>query len=245
MACGSAEVIQSRVSSAEAVCPRCGAPNEVSLWNVLEADLNPERAAALASGDLLVERCPSCKGPVPLDYPLFYVDRTRKVAAFYPAHRGEKSALETAFVQAVTRVGGVDLSDLRRREIEMRLVAEPHELVEKVAAWQAGLDDRILELLKVQLLEELAASNPDRRLCDATFTNTADEGAKLEFLLFAHPAGDDEAVVPANAGIALPYEAYRRLARSGAVLAAVDRRYAPTVDAAWARDVLARLRAGE
>ena len=252
-------VVQSRVTEGAIACPSCGKPSQVSMWDVLEADCNPERAGQLASGRLLVHTCPHCGELVPLDYPLFYIDRARKVAAFYPAGQGDLDAIRTVFVQAVGRFHGIELSQLRKQEFAMRVVPERHQLPEKVLAWRAGLDDRLLEVLKASLLAELQARNPELGLCDAQLTEASadpeagrpegEAGARdragaqgtLGFTLFARAKNPDGTAqtVPANAGITLPIEAYRRLERSLDVRQQADLHRSPVVDAAWARKVIA------
>lgn len=238
--------LQSKTTEAVLACPSCGHENQVVTWDLLEATRNPERAAQLASGQLLVHACPNCGTLIPLNYPLFYVDRDRKVAAYYPAGQGELPALATLFTQAVNRFHGVDLSSLRRQEFEMRVVPERHELAEKVNAWQAGLDDELLEVFKVSLLRELSARNLDLHLADLQFTGLRDAptpddpNAKLEFILFSEQVNDkgEPEVVPANAQIAIPVEAYRRLAKSLDVRIQIDRSHSPIVNRAWANEIL-------
>ncbi len=241
-------VIQSHIDEGDVRCPSCGHVDQVTMWEVLEATCNPERAAQLASGQLLVHACPQCGALVPLDYPLFYLDRDRKQAAYYPAGQGDLAAIATAFTQAVSRFHGIELSQLRKREFAMRVVPERHQLAEKVTAWRAGLDDELLEVFKASLLRELQGRNPDLNLCDLQLTgvsggtgNAGDPDAKLDFVLFsqAEDADGKPEAVPANAGISLPVEAYRRLGRSLDVRQQIDLHRSPVVDAAWAQRVLA------
>ena len=236
--------LQSKYTEGTATCPSCGATFDVVMWDRLEAACNPERAAQLATGSLLVARCPSCGAFVPLDYPLFYVDRERKVAAYYPAGRGGLDAVRSAFVAANIRFADVDLGSLRRQEFEMRVAPHRHQLVEKVAAWRAGLDDRSLEVLKAQLLAELKGRYPERSLADIQFTGMDAAGEKLVFDLFARAdgsVGEDEAgeVVPAGSGISIPRGFYRAVAASADLHVEMDRNsHEPVIDAAWARKVL-------
>lgn len=239
--CSGQVTIQSRAIEGTVPCPRCGASVETVSWSLLEATCNPERAASLANGSLLVATCSCCGTLIPLDYPLFYVDRDRKVAAYYPAGQGDLEAIKTAFVQAVMRLGGVDLGSLRRQEFAMRVVPARHELAEKVCAWQAGLDDELLEVFKASLLQELQARNPELGLTDLQFTGLeggglGEEGCKLGFVLFT---SDGDETVPCGAAISLPEEAYRRLASSLEVRSQIDGHRSPVVDGAWGREVLA------
>ncbi len=245
--CPNRAVIQSKATEGSVICPSCGAVSQTVMWELLEASCNPERAAQLASGQLLVHGCPQCGTLIPLDYPLFYIDRDRKVAAYYPAGQGDLSAIQTLFTQASMRFRDVDLPSLRRQEFALRVVPQRHQLPEKVTAWHMGLDDELLEVFKASLLRELQAQNPDLGLADLQLVgltgadSVADPTAKLEFVLFKRKEGPDgePEVVPADTQVTLPVEAYRRLARSLEVCVQIDRRRSPVVDAAWAQEVLA------
>jgi|GEM_PF-3577143 len=237
--------IQSKITEGAVKCPSCGAVSQATMWDVLEAKCNPERAAQLASGELLVHRCPECGVLVPLDYPLFYVDRDRKVAAFYPAGQGELEAICTLFVQANQRFAGIDLVSLRKNEFEMRVTPTRYELAEKVTAWQAGLNDKVLEVFKAVLLRELKGRNPEAGFCEIQLVGAQGEGAdqKLEFTLFVQKEGADgkPEVVPAGAGVTMPRAAYAQLGANVDVRCEIDRLYTPVVNAAWAQETLAAI----
>ncbi len=245
--CGGKAVIQSKYTEGTASCPSCGASFDVVMWDRLEAVCNPERTAQLATGALLVAKCPTCGAVVPLDYPLFYIDREHKAAAYYPAGRGELDAIRSAFVAASIRFADVDLGSLRRQEIEMRVTPHRHQLVEKVTAWRAGLDDRSLEVLKAQLLDELRGRYPERAFADIQFTGMDAAGEKLVFDLFAQADGAADGsiedgpseVVPAGQGISIPLSFYRAVASSADLHVEMDRdSHEPVIDSAWARRVL-------
>lgn len=169
MSCSEREVIQSKVVQDAVVCPSCGAADQVDVWERIEATCNPERAAQLASGQIFVHTCSKCGAIVPLDYPLFYIDRDRHVAAFYSAGEGEPEELKRAFTQLVIKFRGVELSTLGKGEFEVRIAPERYGLVEKAAVWGAGLNDKVVEVLKASLLEELSSRYPERGFVDAQF----------------------------------------------------------------------------
>ena len=205
--------VQSRYSEGSIVCPACGRPEGVIMWDLLEADCNPERAEQLAQGDLFVHRCSHCEALLPLDYPLMYVDRTRKVAAYYPAGQGSLDAVMALFVGANQRFRGVDLSELAGAGCTLRVTPTRYGLAEKVTVWQAGLDDRIYEVFKQMLLEELTERNAASGLSDLQLVGVADDGAALVFTLFAEQPGEDGTVVnmPLGSDVTVPRAAYDRL----------------------------------
>lgn len=238
MSCGEREVIQSKTTPDVVACPSCGACDPVDVWDRIEATCNPERAAQLASGQIFIHTCLHCGALVPLDYPLFYIDRDRRVAAFYPAGEGDEASLKQAFTQLVIKFRGVELSSLGKAEFEVRLVPRRHELVEKAAVWNAGLNDKVVEVLKANLLEELGRRYPDRGFVDAQFGSLAGDGAErsIEVLLF------DEQDTP-GVGIRVPFAAYRTLANDIEVRTQFDKHRTPVVDGAWGRTVLDAVRA--
>lgn len=242
-------VIQSRYTQGSIVCPACGRPDGVLMWDLLEADCNPERAEQLAKGDLFVHRCAQCGALVPLDYPLLYVDRTHRGAVYYPAGQGSFDAICALFSEATQRFRGIDLNALRRDGIAMRVAPHRYELSEKATVWTAGLDDRIYGVLKLMLLEELNERNPSCGFCDIQLTEVEGEhpDRNLVFRLFVEEVGEDGAVVatPAESSVSIPEAVYARLAASEPLRVLCDSMDAVVVDDAWARRVLETLRSEE
>ena len=239
MSCSEREVIQSKVVQDAVVCPSCGAADQVDVWERIEATCNPERAAQLASGQIFVHTCSKCGAIVPLDYPLFYIDRDRHVAAFYPAGEGEPEELKRAFTQLVIKFRGVELSTLGKGEFEVRIAPERYGLVEKAAVWGVGLNDKVVEVLKASLLEELSSRYPERGFVDAQFNALVErEGGEkaIEVLLF------DKDNTPGTA-IQVPFAAYRTLANDVEVRTQFDKHRTPVVDSAWGRKVLDAVKA--
>ncbi len=241
MSCGEREVIQSKVVQDAVVCPSCGAADQVDVWERIEATCNPERAAQLASGQIFVHTCSKCGALVPMDYPLFYIDRDRRVAAYYPAGEGDIDALKQAFTQLVIKFRSIELSSLGKGEFEVRLAPQRYELVEKAAVWSAGLNDKVMEVLKASLLDELNERHPERGFVDAQFNALVEpEGGEkaISILLF------DKDETP-GLGVKVPYAAYRTLANDVEVRTQLDRHRTPIVDAAWGRTVLDAVKAAE
>lgn len=241
MSCSEREVIQSKVVQDVVVCPSCGTADPVEVWERIEATCNPERAGQLASGQIFVHTCSKCQAQVPMDYPLFYIDRDRHVAAFYPAGQGDLEELKRAFTQLVVKFRGVELSSLGKGEFEVRVAPQRYELVEKACVWNAGLNDKVVEVLKASLLEELKSRHPERGFVDAQFcglTQGADGGKAVEFLLF-------DAQDTPGTGIRVPYAAYRTLANDVEVRTQFDKHRTPVVDATWGCALLDAVKAAE
>lgn len=237
--------IQSKTADGSVVCPSCGCCDAVTLWNVLEADCNPEYAQCLGRGELLLHRCSSCGTLFPLDYPLFYIDRTRHRAVFYPAGQGDLEAIAAVLRQANQRFFGIDLSQLASESFALRVAAHRFDLTDKVVAWAAGLDDRYLEVLKQLLLHELEARDDSHVFEDAQLVEVADDS--LVFMLFA-PDGDGdlnhEPAAPCGTRVAVPVATYQQIVGSQVLESAFAASPSVTVDAKWAKTVLQELHQG-
>ncbi|MBA3500314.1 MAG: CpXC domain-containing protein [Myxococcota bacterium] len=127
-------------------CPHCKQEQESKLVQSINARQNPELKARLLAGDLNMFDCASCGKRTLLLATLLYHDPDREY--FCQACPGGEPAM-TAGAAAFLAIGAVGTR---------RLVPSQNALVEKVKLLEAGLDDRVIEVLKVILL---AADNED------------------------------------------------------------------------------------
>ena len=105
--------------------------------------------------------------------------------------------------------------------------------------WGAGLNDKVVEVLKASLLEELSSRYPERGFVDAQFNALVERkgGEKaIEILLF------DKDNTPGTA-IQVPFAVYRTLANDVEVRTQFDKHRTPVVDSAWGREVLDAVKA--
>ncbi|MBR2835816.1 MAG: CpXC domain-containing protein [Coriobacteriales bacterium] len=179
------ETVESHYIESVVTCPACNRQNALYQWERIEATANPERAAQLANGTLYMHTCEHCGQTFALDYPLLYIDRDRKVLAYYPAGTGDLQTLSTLFEEATHRFGGVDLAKLKAQGFRMVITPERHAFIETVAVWRAGLDIDVIQTLKASLLNELASRNPEHTFADAQFVELAENDQVLCFALFA------------------------------------------------------------
>lgn len=134
---------------------RCICGNE--LMALLADSINIKRAPALRDKILREElhraHCPGCNRTMTVERPLFYTDMGHrvlfKVLPRWERHfwRDEAAKLEKASSSIPTFMANPD-------ELTLRVVFGMDELREKLVAQDAGLDDRLVELLKVILIYE-------------------------------------------------------------------------------------------
>ena len=67
----------------EVKCPYCGVNNQTSVWNTINAQLNPDEKTALLNGDINVFTCPKCAKNVFVDKKLLYQDTENNFWTYY------------------------------------------------------------------------------------------------------------------------------------------------------------------
>lgn len=121
-------------------CPACGERFEFAAWTLLNTDENPEAAELLRAGRLSDLTCPSCGHTASLVHPCLCLMPSHR-AAIYQVDYEEMCADCIAMFDGLKRDGfPCD---------RYRIVSNRDELREKFLLFEAGLDDRALECLKI------------------------------------------------------------------------------------------------
>lgn len=180
-------------------CSHCGKPTELQPRQSINVALDPELKARVKDGSLFVWECPYCGHRNLARYQTLYHDPDAKLMVWLLPPEAEMPAEAAALA----------------RELEgytLRRVREVGELIEKVNLFDAGLDDRVLEMCKWVTRRELAAKQPAAQ--DAPLKFLRLEGADHDLLL-AFPLDGQMNVV--NVGFNVYEDARGILGRNPAV----------------------------
>ena len=140
----------------EVACATCGHPIRAHLLKGMHITRLPEVKAAIRDGTFQVFPCPSCGTPTHIEKATIYTD-------FDAGHHvGVELPSETDWVEAKARhrkvydeafvFGPPVAAELATRTLH-RVVFGLRALREKVLAWDAGLDDQLVECAKLELLQ--------------------------------------------------------------------------------------------
>ncbi len=140
-------------------CPTCGTAFDVQRHDLVNVKENPELKASVLNGDIFLQECPRCGRRHLVGGPLVYLDPDEGVLVML----SDKPL-------TLADTGGYTA----------RLVSRAGDLVEKVKIFDAGLDDRAIEMCKYVTKQE--AGKPGM---DLTFLRL--DGADNE-LVFTYPA---------------------------------------------------------
>ena len=117
------------------------------------------------------ENCsgPSCGQKIDVVYPCLYHEMENKVMIYYaPGAKAMKDAA-AAFDEGSEETVKERGFDPAQKGYRNRVVGSLYDLQEKIAVFDAGLDDRIVEICKVMIGSELQKSQPEAAFDDLLF----------------------------------------------------------------------------
>lgn len=198
--------------TARVTCPACGREHDVKLVQSINTRDDPESKQKLLAGELDVLAC-ECGRRTQLVAELLYVDPVSELY-YQVAPTDDAMAKGEAAFAATGTVG------------TQRLVPSLNALVEKVKIADAGLEDWVVEMVKVLLLASLPEPDLDRVLL---FDRLEDE--RIHWVMFGTEARAMQS----------PMAAYERLAaRTQARPKPTERR----IDRVWALAAVQQLMKG-
>lgn len=120
-------------------CPFCGNENKINTYDVIRP--KDEAFSEIMNGHLTFFKCPNCEKLSPIIKNFIYLDEGKK---FVILHKNNEKEF-------------VDLSGFEDKDYLIRIVSNIYELREKIILFNHGLNDRIVELMKVLYKYEVEA----------------------------------------------------------------------------------------
>ena len=116
------------------ICPYCRKEMEIEVFDKVNAQEDPDLQERCASGDLFKTSCPHCKQDFMVQYPLVYIDTANK------------------FILWLSQEEHPEIGNLTRPLIQqgyrLRRCSTIREFTEKIAIFEDGMDDVVVELAK-------------------------------------------------------------------------------------------------
>lgn len=195
-------------------CSRCGAVLPVEEQPLLNTARDPELKARVKDGSLFVRECPYCGTRNLVAFETLYHDPSARLMIWLLPDGKEAP---TGVAEAVKQLEGYTL----------RRVSDAGSLIEKVNIFDAGLDDRLIEMCKWVTKMEMAEKEHRDDILEAPFKFWRLEGADHEIVLSFPRDGQMQVV---NIGFNVYEDARGILSRNPSVKA--DAGFAQ-VDARW------------
>ena len=131
-------------------CPKCGEENTFTCWQSINTEMDfaiPD----IISGKLFEVTCKKCGHTAQVHYPMLFNDMIHGVMINYVMPEAVEEAVRV-----------VDYMRERMDFCRFRIVTSQTDLREKTAIFDAGLDDRVVELLKLLIMANIQDQVKDR-----------------------------------------------------------------------------------
>jgi hypothetical protein len=140
-------------------CPSCGASNNFIIWETLNGDLDPKAKQDLLDGTLFTMTCSDCGEKTNISYEILYHDMKNHTMVFCvePNHIKVVQEEMELMKQLHSQPGGAT-PQIKTRN---RIVTSTNRLREKAIIFDANLDDRVIEIIKLLCWAEIKKTVDD------------------------------------------------------------------------------------
>lgn len=134
-------------------CPNCGNEMTVDLKEFVDVTENPEYKTQIMNGQFFLVKCPKCGDETLAEYPVMYMDPSKKLTVYMvPDH---DPAL-------LSQLNDLDIPDNEiDEEAVFRVVSSADQLLEKILIADGGRDDRLIELYKAVIIQNIREEWPE------------------------------------------------------------------------------------
>jgi hypothetical protein len=140
--------LMSHSESITITCPTCQNKQSFTVWQSVNATLDPELKRRLLDRSLITFKCATCGHTAHVEQGLMYQDMDRKLVILR-GHGAPEDTLAEAIGPTAAAI---------EPEYTYRLVGSLNALIEKILIADAGFDDRIVEVVKCLLMGHLDES---------------------------------------------------------------------------------------
>ncbi len=205
----------------EITCPKCGKKSSFLVWDSINTVEQPEMKAKVRNDEAFRFHCESCGASALLNYNFLYHQQEDQVLIYVSADGSDASDMEKLLSQRANAFDGY----------KKRIVRSYNEFKEKLLILDAGFDDRIVEIIKSSVWDNVEAHHKEQGIEEIYFATNEDGVHGFIFRKAGHMVASmefDEAL-------------YKAIYNS-----AEDRLDAATkndlhIDRAWAKEIIERM----
>ena len=209
------------------ICPNCNHEQELHVTPTVNVTVDPDMKEKVLSGEIFLFTCENCGFTGFAGYPFIYEDKE--------TNGGFLIYMEPGCEDREVGVDGDVADQVLLQNMTMRLVTTINELKEKIFIFEAGLDDRVVELFKMLSLSKMKADEASQIPDELRFSkvDTVDGEEKIFFAAFS-----DEQYLGV---LELPYALYQSCLITGEPIWDYPINECGAVDQQW---ILDRLQSG-
>ncbi len=162
-------------------CQKCSKESQFIIWKSINTMLDPEMKSKVRDKSAFRFTCPHCGHSVLMDYGFLYHQMEDQIMIHYT--QAEENIKDIYDFYAGNRDSELykDFPDLHAKYLN-RIVRSVNQLLEKLAIFDAGLDDRIVELCKAFILSEYLKQHPDSTGPELLMFNDEEQGHIIQII---------------------------------------------------------------
>lgn len=145
-------------------CPKCGKEQLVKRYESVNVTLNPEIKEKIKSGYFFVFECEECHVQIPMIYPCLFHDMENRHMVWLVPNCNEEQIEQINEINANN-----DIPKDFTINYQNRIVKNSDSFREKVLIWDEGLDDRVMEILKIVYMSKVEDDLKNRKLINVLF----------------------------------------------------------------------------
>ena len=161
----------SRTNEETIKCPKCGKESKFVMWSSINTVLDPEMKKKVLTGEIFKFKCNKCGCEARINYSSLY-HQMEDLVMIYLVPESEVKKTYEIFYEKNT------LADYRTEKYLYRIVTSANQLVEKIQIFDAGKDDRIMELVKLLATDSILKNDPDIKFDELRFA-VDDDGTNI------------------------------------------------------------------
>jgi len=196
----------SKYQTVQITCPECETVFDVKKWDSVNVQINPEEKERMLSGDFFNHQCPECATISCILFTCLYHDMSSQLMVYLiPLEPGKDPSEALGMIENVSQLLDDPSADLLffKDGYKHRVVFHREDLMEKIKINDEGLDDRVIEVLKLIMLHQLGEDVAP---------------AKIEYFLFDTITGKREFTIFLDSGdigqVDFPQDAYDKIETS-------------------------------
>ena len=157
-------------------CPSCHHEGDFEVWDSINTVLDPAMKEKVLNQSIFLYTCPNCGETFRLNYPTLYHQMEDLVMIYLVPESEVEKTYEMFY-------GENALADYRTEKYLYRKEAGADfaggmELVEKIQIFDAGKDDRVMELVKLLATDSILKNDPDIEFDELRFA-VDDDGTNI------------------------------------------------------------------
>ncbi|MCR5600234.1 MAG: CpXC domain-containing protein [Ruminococcus sp.] len=158
-------------------CKKCGKESDYLVWEIMDTNIDPQMKEQIRNGEAFRWHCPHCDNNSLIFYPTIYHQVSDKYLLCYVP--GDPTTAEKCMRDLEKDPG--DSGYTFDSSFTKRVVYDMNQLREKLMILDEGLDDRVIEIMKIFIAANVFKHKPEHQIVDFLFH--ADENGERSFAI--------------------------------------------------------------